>query len=123
MGNEFPVLFFSSLCALVFVGHAYFIIHLKVIGGRLFRFAKLAIWSALPGPIRIWIFLTAITEGRKITKVNVTRAVTHAVKCVIRESNPGLLDWKEGHLVTKPPMEITLETTTLSKVDNYCLRF
>ena len=29
----------------------YFVIHLKVAEGRLFRFAKLAIWRALPGPI------------------------------------------------------------------------
>ena len=28
----------------------YFIIYLKVIGGRLFRFAKLTIWRAMPGP-------------------------------------------------------------------------
>ena len=46
---RYPIFYLT----LDFLGEYYFVIHLKVIGGWLFCFAKLAIWRALPGPILV----------------------------------------------------------------------
>ena len=44
----------------------YFIMHLKVIGGRLFCFAKLVVWRALSGPILVSKIPNCYYRGSKM---------------------------------------------------------